>query len=323
MRIEGENQHIQDDPVVGWRMKDRYRFRNPDLVAIRYATECREVFDLHEAICDLIDEERQNRICVSLLTLATMIHDHPRSGEWETQRIAAIEQLRTRGLIEFDGVVTLADELVISLPERVYRRWHEAGRKQGSNDRARDPSTGKFLPKKPALTTETPDGPDGCANGSPVDPSKTKTKTKTNNAPNGARTARAYEASGILPSATSTTGLIRRSQAQLGDIGIYLPAVISRHSRTARKPLTISDEYSQFWLPTTQLLEAHGRDRLRRAFGVAAREEAASIEFVRKVCERMQLDEERATTTPVAAATSLSDRDRDALLRIDGGELVA
>lgn len=169
--------------LTGWRMKDRYRFRNPDLVAIRYSTDCRAVFDLHEAICDLIDEERENCIRVSLLTLATMIHDFPHAGEWEEARIAAIEGMRERGLICFDGAVTLYDELEISLPERVWHRWHESGKRHAANLRPVDPSTGRFVPKTPAPTPSSPSGspvdPERIPSGSPGDPSKTETKAKT------------------------------------------------------------------------------------------------------------------------------------------------
>jgi hypothetical protein len=171
-----------NERLVGWRKKDRYRFRNPDLVAICHETQCREVFDLHEAICDLIDEERRNGVQVSLLTLATMIHDYPQGGEWEEPRIAALEQLRARGLVEFEGEVSLTGELLIKLPERVYLKWHEAGERRVANERPRCPKTGRLLPKNPApaprIPTGSPVDPDRGPEGSPVAPSETETETE-------------------------------------------------------------------------------------------------------------------------------------------------
>lgn len=329
MLIEGTNDPARaqdDEAVVGWRMKDRYRFRNPDLVAIRYATECREVFDLHEAICDLIDEERQNRICVSLLTLATMIHDFPRAGEWETQRVAALEQLRERGLIEFQGVVTLADEIVISLPDRVWRRWHEGGKKHAANQRQRDPETGQFVPKEPAPTTNRPNGPARLPSGTPLDPSKTKPKAEPKtegeqDAPTGAPLAGAHE----LPADPRTiAGQARRARGQLGDLAFYVQEVVSRRNADSRQPLTASTELRDFWRPACELLADHGRDRLKKALGVAATEQAGSMEFVRKVCLRLQRDDERSTKPRLAVVPNhgMSDDDLDALDAVEGADHV-
>ena len=277
-----------DEVVVGWRMKDRYRFRNPDLVAIRYATECRAVFDLHEAICDLIDEERQNRVSVSLLTLATMIHDFPRAGEWERQRIAVLEQLRERGLIEFQGVVTLADELVISLPDRVWRRWHEDGKKQAANERPRDPVTQRFLPKTPAPTPSSPVAPRGTPDGSPVAPSKTKAKTEPKeSAPVGAPRAHEAEVVELPPNPRTVAGTIRRAQSQLGDLTFYVQELLGRRNASSDHMLSPSAELKEVWAPAAELFADHGRERLREAFGIAAKESAVSMKFVRSVCRRL------------------------------------
>lgn len=170
--------------LTGWRKKDRYRFRNADLVCILFETGCREVFDLHEVICDFIDEEQTNLIKVSLLTLCIAIHDHPRLGdqEWERQRLAVLEKLRERELVRFDGDVTLTGELAISLPDRVYKRWHESADKKAKNERPRDPKTGRLLPKTPAPTPDPPTGPQGAPHGStkgsPQVPSETETETE-------------------------------------------------------------------------------------------------------------------------------------------------
>src|SRR5688500_17958596 len=93
-----------DQPLTGWRKKDRYRFRNPDLVAVFDETGCRVVFDLHEVICDLIDQERKNGVKVSLRTLCGEIHDHPKGDEWQI-RVRVLDGLRERGLVLFTGDV--------------------------------------------------------------------------------------------------------------------------------------------------------------------------------------------------------------------------
>ncbi len=164
------------EKLTGWRKKDRYRFRNSDLLAIRYHTGCREVYDIHEAICDLIDEERANRVKVSPLTLCTIIHDHPQGDDWSTARVAVVEALRERELICFEGDVTLTGELEISLPDRVYARWHEDGAKAAANARPRDPKTGRLLPKTPASTPTIPAGDSGAPSGSPMVPSEREGK---------------------------------------------------------------------------------------------------------------------------------------------------
>lgn len=302
---EDEGTHRDDEAVIGWRMKDRYRFRNPDLVAIRYATECREVFDLHEAICDLIDEERQNRICVSLLTLATMIHDFPRAGEWETQRVAALEQLRERGLIEFQGAVTLADELVISLPDRVWRRWHEDGKKQAANDRPRDPVTQRFLPKTPAPAPSSPVAPRRLPDGSPVAPSKTKAKTEPKeSAPVGAPRAHEAEVVELPPNPRSVAGTIRRAQSQLGDLTFHVQQLLSRRNAASDRMLTPTDELKAVWQPAAELFADHGREQLREALGIAAKENAVSMKFVRSVCRRLRDAEQRVSANDPDRASS-------------------
>lgn len=136
----------------GWRKKDVHRFANPDLVAVYYETDCREVFDYHEAICDQVEIERRNGVCVSLLTLATRIHDTPRGDfeAWAKPRILMLETMRDRRLVHFDGDVDPHREIVVSLPERTYRRWHN-----GPVEMEKDPATGKFVGKKtPASTVE-------------------------------------------------------------------------------------------------------------------------------------------------------------------------
>lgn len=302
---EDEGTHRDTEVVVGWRMKDRYRFRNPDLVAIRYSTDCREVFDLHEAICDLIDEERQNRIRVSLLTLATMIHDFPSAGEWETKRIAVIEQLRERGLIEFQGAVTLADELVISLPDRVWRRWHEDGKKQAANDRPRDPITQRFLPKSPASAPSSPVAPQRRPKGSPVAPSKTKAKTKPKeSAPIGAPRAHEAEVVELPPNPKSAAGTIRRAQSQLGDLTFHVQQLLSRRNAASDHPLAATDELKAVWLPAAELFADHGREQLREALGIAARENAVSMKFVRSVCRRLRDTEQRNAANDPDRASS-------------------
>lgn len=140
-------------PLRHWRRKDVFRFRNADLIAIRYETGCRDVFDYHEAICDLIEQERANLVKVSLFTLARGIHDDP-SGEyeeWAKARIAIMNGMRDRGLVEFEGDVHPHRELEISLPEDVYLRWHtDNGQKSAvAKGRPRGPG-GKFrTTKKP------------------------------------------------------------------------------------------------------------------------------------------------------------------------------
>lgn len=304
---EDEDRGRVDEVVVGWRMKDRYRFRNPDLVAIRYSTDCREVFDLHEAICDLIDEERQNRVSVSLLTLATMIHDFPSAGEWETKRIAVIEQLRERGLVEFEGPVTLADELVIRLPDRVYRRWHEAGKKQAANERPRDPVTKRFVPKSPAPTPSSPVAPHGVPDGSPVGPSKTKAKTEPKeSAPDGAPRAHEAEAEVVElpPNPRTAAATIRRAQSQLGDLTFHVQQLLARRNATSERMLTPTDELKAVWQPAAELFADHGREQLREALGIAARENAVSMKFVRSVCRRLRDAEQRATANDPDRASS-------------------
>lgn len=118
--------------LTNFRIKDRCRFGDPELVAVRYETGCREVFDYHEAICDLIDAERRNGIEVSLFTLARIIHDEEgfTDPEWFERRRRMLLALRDRKkpLVMFDGDVESAhDQLAISLPEDTYVKWHTDG----------------------------------------------------------------------------------------------------------------------------------------------------------------------------------------------------
>lgn len=118
--------------LTNFRIKDRGRFGDPELVAVRYETGCREVFDYHEAICDLIDAERRNGIEVSLFTLARIIHDEEgfTDPEWFERRRRMLLALRDRKkpLVMFDGDVESAhDQLAISLPEDTYVKWHTDG----------------------------------------------------------------------------------------------------------------------------------------------------------------------------------------------------
>lgn len=287
-------------------MKDRYRFRNPDLVAIRYETQCREVFDLHEAICDLIDDERANRVRVSVLTLATMIHDFPGGDQWEQSRVAVLEAMRDRGLIRFDGDVTLYGELEISLPERVYRRWHEQGKKAAANERPRDPKTGKLLPKNPAPTPVHPNGspvdPQGNPDGARVVPSKTKTKAKTEKGnPN------AGEA--MPPSRRSVDGQIRETQRELQSaISSMVLTMVARANSARERMLTPHQELEQFWKPAVRLLDQHGDTNLRYALTEAAKANAISIGYAATVCGRqMQQRAQDVATNPDLAQSDWAD----------------
>ena len=117
---------------TNWRIKDRGRFGDPELVAVCYETGCREVFDYHETICDLIDAARTNEITVSLLTLARIVHDdagfmEPAWFEPRRQMLCALRDLE-KPLIEFQGDVTsVHQQLTIRLPEETYVKWHTDG----------------------------------------------------------------------------------------------------------------------------------------------------------------------------------------------------
>lgn len=143
----------------GWRKKDRERFTDDALVAVRYGTGNREVFDYHERICDRIDAAGRNETRVSLFQLAREIHDDSADpaghDEWLKTRTAVIEQMRDLDRIRFEGDVLLHRTLVISLPPKTYQKWHG----QGSHfeQQEREPS-GKFGPKKPAHTDDHRDG---------------------------------------------------------------------------------------------------------------------------------------------------------------------
>lgn len=170
-----------------WRRKAKHRFRHSALVAVCYKARCREVFDYHEAICDLIDDANDNSVSVSVLTLAQTIHDHPpllddeALAAWLANRLPAFEAMRDEGLLLFHGTPDLYRNLEISLPDRTYSRWH---RRRGAYAKSapRDPQTGRILPAKAINRNK---GQLGSIDGQcpPIDgqtPSiQTETKTKT------------------------------------------------------------------------------------------------------------------------------------------------
>lgn len=146
--------------VTNWRIKSRDRFADPELVAVRYESGLREVFDYHEAICDLIDAARRNEVCVSLLTLARIIHDDDgfQAPEWHERRAWMFAALRSHGLIEFEGSVeSIHQQLTISLPEATYVKWHTDGGAKSAKAKAQPRIGGKFATAKPPQVQAVPD----------------------------------------------------------------------------------------------------------------------------------------------------------------------
>lgn len=141
--------------VTNWRIKARDRFADPELVAVRYESGLREVFDYHETICDLIDAARRNEVTVSVLTLARIIHDDEgfQAPEWHERRAWMFASLRAHGLIEFDGSVeSIHQPLTIRLPDATYEKWHTDGGAKSAKAKAqpRD-GGGKFTAEQPQM----------------------------------------------------------------------------------------------------------------------------------------------------------------------------
>lgn len=166
-----------EETLTGWRKKDRERFSNPDLVAVCYETECREVFDYHERIWDRIDAERRNGFKASIFTLAREIHDDRDAHDvgWFDRRQRAFEEMRNRGLICFDGEVSSSHhELAISVPAKAYSDWCEDNWRSNRAHAQPRGSRGRFASqdKTPAPTDSHRNGtatvPHGTANGDAV-----------------------------------------------------------------------------------------------------------------------------------------------------------
>lgn len=142
-----------------WRKKDRERFADAALVAVRMEIGGPEVWLYHERICDRIDAAGRNGTKVSLYQLAREVHDDPYAAPgtsdhdaWVIARTRILTRLRELGKLVFEGDIELHNEVVISLPEDTYQRWHRATR-QGTNGKdAPRGAGGRFARETPAHT---------------------------------------------------------------------------------------------------------------------------------------------------------------------------
>lgn len=112
----------------------------------------------------------------------------------------------------------------------------------------------------------------------------------------------------------SVNGAIRRAKGQLGPLTLNVEGILSRN--TSRPSLT--KELNDFWLPAANLLADHGHDTMKRAFAIAAKDNAFSMKYVGSICSRMAQDAEARTA--VGSAARLDPTDLAALETFDGGD---
>lgn len=96
----------------------------------------------------------------------------------------------------------------------------------------------------------------------------------------------------LPPSQRTPEARIRQAERDLaGGPDKYVRLLIMRHNGSSDKTLAPADEFRRYWKPACDLLAEHGLVRLAEATRAPGAATAGSVQYVKKILDRMKLDE--------------------------------